>query len=249
MAAGGCGCGAPSFAVVQVKRLAGRQPGVAPVAHCRMGFRPRRSGSAGMQGVWMTEHPHVRSIQARSADADRSAAGHRQLGGARANPALAASRGCAPAVASLQDTAEICAIGPLAPAAKAPRCADRTQLPYEFPRAGRVRAGADQSAGQQLRLVLAHRARQGSLRPLARDPPPGPRLGGQSGGVLRTGRHRSRSGAARRAGGEESKLSKRLPAGRRPTAPARRSVRRSPRRGVRAPRRQRPGHAAWRAGR
>jgi hypothetical protein len=146
--------------------------------------------------------------------------GHRQLGGARANPVLAAIRGCTPAVASLQDCAEICAIGPQAPAAQVPRCAA----------SGRSCA---KSTRAQAEYALALISQQGNscawhsltVRDIVRF--------ARSRGIRRQGRGSAVNPAVCFAlgvtevdpdlpDGVESESSKRLPAGRRPNAPARR---------------------------
>ena len=49
----------------------------------------------------------------------------------------------------------------------------------------------------RLRALFPHRARHRALRPLARNSVPGPRLGGQFGGLLLSRDHRGRSGALR----------------------------------------------------
>jgi hypothetical protein len=91
------------------------------------------------------------------------------------------------------------------------------------PRAHRDRAGADRRTG--LRVLLPHRVRRGALRPRARHPLPGPRLGGQLRGLLLPVHHRGLTGEglpalralylprARRAAGHRRGLRARAPRG------------------------------------
>jgi hypothetical protein len=58
--------------------------------------------------------------------------------------------------------------------------------------AGADREGARPDRRACLRILLPHRARHRALRPRARHPVPGPRLGGQLGGVLLPVHHRGR---------------------------------------------------------
>ncbi|MCW0466670.1 hypothetical protein NB705_003743 [Xanthomonas sacchari] len=61
----------------------------------------------------------------------------------------------------------------------------------------RTRTRRDRAA--EVRVLLPHRLRPGALRALQGHPVPGSRLGGELGGVLRTGHHRDRSGPHRHA--------------------------------------------------
>ena len=66
-------------------------------------------------------------------------------------------------------------------------------VPAAIAQAHRARARADRRAA--LRAVLPHGARHRALRALAQDPLPGPRLGGELGGLLLPRHHRGRPGA------------------------------------------------------
>ena len=77
---------------------------------------------------------------------------------------------------------------------KAPRERYPARHSRQGPRAARARTGADRRAA--LRGLLSHRVGPRALRPLARHPLPGARLGGQLGRLLLPGRHRRRSRAS-----------------------------------------------------
>ena len=101
--------------------------------------------------------------------------------------ALRVSRG---AGAAGRDAGELGCAGWLRTACAA---RSRTASPTGVARARRARARADRRA--RLRALLPHRARHRALRARARHSVPGPRLGGQFGGVLRARHHRGRPDA------------------------------------------------------
>ena len=74
-----------------------------------------------------------------------------------------------------------------------PRLALSRRRARQGPQPRRARARAHRRA--PLRAFLPHRARRGAVRARAGDPLPGPRLGGELGGLLRARHHRGRPGA------------------------------------------------------
>ncbi|MCK7580272.1 MAG: hypothetical protein MZV65_34615 [Chromatiales bacterium] len=96
-----------------------------------------------------------------------------------------------------------------APADRGGRCARATRRACR----AAVRAPIEHElaliAELQLRAVLPHRARHRALRARARHPVPGPRLGGQLGGLLLPGHHRGGPGAHERCCSSASSRSER----------------------------------------
>ena len=191
----------PGRRALRPPRPAGRGPAHRPRRLGRAGDAPRRPPPPRRRADL---HPHRRSHRRHRPRRARQRRASAALGGRDAaavrrarggGPPRRRDRGELPLLARRTGlripSRDLGRRGPAGPPGPADRRGAALALPGrpagQGPRPGRPRAGADRPA--ELRALLPHGQRRRELRPRQGHPVPGPRLGGQLGGLLRARHH------------------------------------------------------------